>query len=429
MSYQLFIKTRFRYSAILVLCVSPLFVGCEGSQTTSPAKPPQSALPSTTQANTEATQRTPLAQDPGVDAKEENKAGTADKQPEYDWPLFRGTPQCTGFTSGTMSDRLDLLWEFKVENGAFESTPTIVDNTVYIGDLDDRVFALDLSSGNSLWEFKTDIGFYAAPAVRDGRVFVGNMDGFFYCLNAKDGKLIWQFEAGATIDGGANFYKDNVIFGSQDAHLYCLDRESGELVWKHEIDDQIRCSPTVVENRAFVAGCDGVLHMIDLDNGESLGGVVIDSPTGVTPAATEQFAYFGTEQVGFYCVDWKTEKVSWNYQDPLGPASTRSNPAIAPGHVIFGARNRKVISLEPKTGEVNWQFEARGPIDSSPVIANDLVFIGADDRRMYILNLNTGEKIAERELNGKIIGSPALSNGKLIVATNRGVVYCLGKKE
>ena len=425
MSYQQFIKTPFRYSPILVLCTCLCLAGCDDS----PANDQAIATPPTAQTPPESTVQTSPPQDPEPAGDEDKKKRSAQNATPFDWPLFRGTPQCTGFTSGTMPDRLDLLWEFKVENGAFESTPTIVDGVVYIGDLDDRVYALDLSSGKSLWEFKTDIGFYAAPAVQSGRIFVGNMDGYFYCLNAKDGKLIWQFEAGATIDGGANFYKDNVIFGSQDAHLYCLDQATGELVWKHEIDDQIRCSPTVIDNRAFVAGCDGVLHMIDLDNGESLGGVVIDSPTGVTPAATDQFALFGTEQAGFYCVDWKAEKISWNYQDPLGSVSTRSNPAIAPGHVIFGARNRKVISLKPKTGEVNWQFEARGPIDSSPVIANDRVFVGADDRRMYILNLGTGEKIAERELNGKIIGSPALSNGKLIVATNRGVVYCLGKKE
>lgn len=425
MTCQLFIKTRFRYLSLLAFVFGLLVAGCEGSQTNDPAKneSPTAADKPTTPPSAEPTQ------DKAAVGVGSDKNRSAEKPPKFDWPLFRGTPQCTGFTTGTMTDHLDLVWEFKVENGAFESTPTVVDGVVYIGDLDDRVFALDLTSGKRLWEFKADIGFYAAPAVKDGRVFVGNLDGFFYCLNADSGELIWQFEAGATIDGGANFYQDNVIFGSQDAHLYCLNRESGELVWKHEIDDQIRCSPTVVDNRAFVAGCDGVLHMVDLDNGKSLGGVVIDSPTGVTPAATDQFAFFGTEQVGFYCVDWKAEKISWNYQDPLGPASTRSNPAVTAGHVVFGARNRKVISLEPKTGKVNWQFEARGPIDSSPVIANDRVFVGADDRRMYILDLSNGEKIAERELNGKIIGSPALSNGKLIVATNRGVVYCLGKKE
>ena len=360
-------------------------------------------------------------------AQQEPLAGQT--RTRVDWPVFRGNPASTGYTPESASDTLEVLWEFKVENGAFESTPVIVDGVVFIGDLDNRVFALDLESGDLLWEFTTEIGFYAAPAVQDGRVFIGNMDGFFYCLNANDGKLIWTFEAAATIDGGANFYIDNVIFGSQDAKLYCLDQKTGKLVWEHEIDDQIRCSPSIVENRAFVAGCDGVLHMINLDDGTSIGGVVIDSPTGVTPATMGHYTYLGTEQIGFFCIDWKAAKVKWNYQDPLGPASTRSNPAVTAGHVVFGSRNRKVVSLDPENGEVSWQFEARGPIDSSPVIADQRVYVGADDRRMYVLDLKTGEKIAERELNGKILGSPAISDGRLIVATNRGVVYCLGSKK
>ncbi len=343
------------------------------------------------------------------------------------WPLFRGNSMGTGVADGRLPDQLEVLWEFKVPKGAFESTAGIADGVVYIGDLDGSLFALDLLDGEKKWEFNSEIGFIASPSIRDGRIYLGDIDGIFHCVDL-DGKPLWRHEAMAEIDSSANFYKDNVIYGSQDATLYCLNQQSGKLVWKHEIDDQIRCSPTIVENRAFVAGCDGRLHIIDLDQGTAAAAVEIHSPTGVTPAVMGNVAYFGTEDAGFFAVDWRKAEVVWHFDDPNAPTSTRSNPAVTQGHVVFGARNRQVHSLNPDNGKINWTFEARGPVDSSPVIAGQRVYVGADDGRMYVLDLHTGKLISEKELNGKIIGSPAVAGGRLIVATSRGVVYCLGKK-
>ena len=88
------------------------------------------------------------------------------------WPVFRGDAMGSGRTDQTLPDSLDVLWQYKVDGGAFESTAAIVDGVVYIGDLDDTVFALDLETGEVKWEFKVEIGFYAAPAVQDGLYLV-----------------------------------------------------------------------------------------------------------------------------------------------------------------------------------------------------------------------------------------------------------------
>ena len=346
---------------------------------------------------------------------------------QNDWPMFRGDSLGSGFVDVELPAELSIKWEHKIDNGSFESTAAIVDGVVYIGDLDGKFLALDLETGEKKWEFQTDIGFIGGAAVRDGRVYIGNLDGFFFCLNCKDGTELWKYETGAEINAGANFYKDNVVFGSQDATLYCLDQKTGEEVWKYELQDQVRCSPTIVENRAFVAGCDGMLHIVNLETGEPAGSVTIDSPTGVTPAVMGDYAYFGTEQAGIFAVNWKDSTVLWQIDDPDGVTSTRSSAAVTKDHVVYGARNRKVNSVDPKTGELKWVFKTRGPVDSSPVIARDKVYVGADDRRFYVLNLDDGKKLSEIELNGKVTGSPAVSTGRVVIATNRGVVYCLGE--
>ncbi len=168
---------------------------------------------------------------------------TAKGNEEADWPLFRGDSLSTGVARGDLPESLKEKWQFKVKEGAFDATPVIVGQVVYIGDLDGTVYALDLETGEAKWQRKFDTSFLAAAAVRDGRLFIGDIDGLFYCLSTDSGKTLWTYESMAEIDSGANFYGEHVLFGSQDATLYCVNAKTGKLEWKFEISDQIRCTP------------------------------------------------------------------------------------------------------------------------------------------------------------------------------------------
>lgn len=349
------------------------------------------------------------------------------------WLLFRGNATSTGVAVGKLPAKLDVVWEHEIDQGAIEGTPIIVGGRqprVYIGDLDGRILAFDLNSGEVQWEIQLPdkLGFVTAPAFRNNRLYIGDIDGIFHCFD-RNGKELWKFTTDGEIDSSANFYKGLVLFGSQDSKLYALDADTGKLAWELETGDQVRCSATVVENRAFVAGCDGSLHIIDLDQGKEVGSVVIESPTGVTPAARGEYVFAGTEQAGFFAINWKNAELKWKFDDPEGGLSTRSCPAVHGKHVVLGANNRKVYSLNAETGELNWSTVLTSKIVSSPVIVDGRVLVGSTDGRFFELALETGKIVWEKELRGGIIGSPAVAFGRVVIATDRGVVYCLGAKK
>src|SRR5262245_16201150 len=283
-------------------------------------------------------------QTPGDDAP---SSAPPMQQGEKAWPLGRGNALATGVAITTLPEKPELIWKVTVEKGAFEGTPVIADGVVYLGDMDGKVYAWRLADGKELWTYKVESGFMASPAIRGSLLYIGDIDGKFYALDIKTGQPIWTFAAEAEIDNGANFWKENVLFGSQDANLYCLDAQSGKLVWKFAIADQIRCMPTVVGDRSFVAGCDSTLHIIDLAQGKEAASVPIEAPTGVTPAVLGDNVYFGTEAGVFFAVNWKEAKVSWKAEDPNASQAFRSSPAVQPGIVIVGSRNRSVQAFDP----------------------------------------------------------------------------------
>ncbi len=367
-----------------------------------------------------------------VPSAQGDRTGNRGGDIEEGWLLFRGNAHSTGAAKGKLPSKLSVVWKHAIEQGAIEGTPIIVGGPqprTYIGDLDGRTLAFDLDSGKLAWEIQLPdkLGFVTAPAFRKDRLYIGDIDGIFHCFDLQ-GKELWKFTTDGEIDSSANFYKDLVLFGSQDSKLYALNADTGEVAWELETGDQVRCSATVIENRAFVAGCDGSLHIIDLDQGKEVGSVLIESPTGVTPAARGEDVFVGTEQAGFFAINWKTAERKWKYDDPQGGLATRSCPAIFGKHVVLGANNRKVYSLNPENGDVNWTTVLKSKIVSSPVIADGRVLVGSTDGRFYELKLETGEIVWETELQGGIIGSPAVGFGRVVIATDRGVVYCLGEQ-
>ena len=84
-----------------------------------------------------------------------------------DWTLFRGTPQADGVATSDLPAAPVLLWKRTFKDAAYESTPAIVGDAVYIGGLDGYFRALNLSDGAERWQFKRELGFKAPAAVRE----------------------------------------------------------------------------------------------------------------------------------------------------------------------------------------------------------------------------------------------------------------------
>ena len=107
------------------------------------------------------------------------------------WTYFRGNALSQGVANTTLAKKPVLLWKYEVPEGAFEVTAAIVNNVVYIGDLDGTLIALNLTTGKIIWKTTVESGFVSSPAYLNGNIYLGDYDGAFYCFNTKDGSLVW----------------------------------------------------------------------------------------------------------------------------------------------------------------------------------------------------------------------------------------------
>jgi len=344
-----------------------------------------------------------------------------------EWPLFRGTPQMLGIGTAKLPDQLDELWTFKTGN-AIEGAPAVVGDVVYVASADGHLYALELKTGKQIWKTKLAT-MKASPAVKGGKVFVGDSDGTVHCVDAATGKPLWKFATEGEITSGCNFHGDNVLVGSHDSKLYCLTTD-GKKLWDFAIDGPVNGSPAVLGDTAFVAGCDSTFHAVDCKTGKSPWNLALPGQAAATAAVAGDFAYFGTMTNDVVAVNLKAKKLGWQFTPERRAQPFYSSAAVTDSLILAGSRDKKVYALDRKTGKEVWSFGTEGMVDASPVVIGDRVYVGCQSNtgEFYVLDLKTGKKLQEVTLDSAISGSVAVAGDRILVGTEKGSVYCLGKK-
>ena len=349
---------------------------------------------------------------------------------DADWPLFRGNSLQTGVAETELPDKLEVLWTFTAKD-SIENAPAVAHGVVYVGAMDEHLYALDLATGAEKWRFRVgkDAGFKASPAVKGDTVYVGDTDGFLHAVDATTGKKRWSFETGAEITSGANFSGDRVLFGSGDETLYCLTAE-GKKAWTFKVPGgPVMATPAVVDGRTFVAGCDSALHVINLENGQEMASVELAAQVGATAAVIGDHVYVGTMGHEVQAVDWKKAKVDWTFEPVKGGQPFAASVAATDKYVIAASRDKRIYALERSTGQKKWDFQTRGRAESSPVVVGQRVYVGSGDRKLYVLDIHSGQEVQQLTLDDEVTGSPAVAEGRVLIGTRAGTLYCLGAKK
>ena len=143
-------------------------------------------------------------------------------EPAERWESFRGDPQLTGRATSELADNLQPQWTLQDEDG-FEATAAIGNGMVFIGSLGGRFRALDLETGDEVWQFASEWEIKSSALIEGDTVFYGDEEGVLRALELSTGQARWQFATDAGITSSPNKAGPCLLFGSYDNYLYCLD--------------------------------------------------------------------------------------------------------------------------------------------------------------------------------------------------------------
>jgi outer membrane protein assembly factor BamB len=127
------------------------------------------------------------------------------------------------------ADTGDEQWTFETDETVW-SSPAVTDATVdsdgssgrtVYGASGNTVYALD-ADGDEQWRSPTAATVQASPVVVDETLYVGDTDGIVYALDATNGRERWRFETESDVLSSAAVVDDTVYVGSTDGTVYAL---------------------------------------------------------------------------------------------------------------------------------------------------------------------------------------------------------------
>jgi outer membrane protein assembly factor BamB len=248
-----------------------------------------------------------------------------------------------------------VLWK-RALPGRAESSPLVIDGTVYFGCENGELFALDTANGHTRWATQLGGAVKAAPAYYGGKLFVGDYGGHMNAVDAKTGKIVWQSGSlGPGLGASGQFYSTpavaygRVYAGNTDGRVYSYDSGSGELAWSFSTGGYVYSAPVVANTRhsaptVYIGSFDGNVYALDARDGSlrwqrGAGGQVVGSLAAVGDIVyVSEFTHKTT--TGFMM---RSGRRVWHY-----PKGTYT-PVISDGHRLFLTGYSSITALQPIT--------------------------------------------------------------------------------
>ena len=284
--------------------------------------------------------------------------------------------------------RLRPVWSYQVSDpNAFEATPLVVDDILYISEPPSQATALDARTGRPLWAYRR-----ATPG--DARVCCGQ------------------------VNRGLALADESVFLGTVDAHLVSLDRRTGRVRWDVEVADyrtghSITAAPLAVKDKIVVGiagGEYGVRGFIDAYDART-GRRAWRFWTVPGPGEPGHETWAGESWKTGSATAWVTgsydpdlDLIYWGTGNP-GPDY---NGAGREGANLY---SESLLALDAATGKLRWHFQFT-PHDTHDWDSNhvpvllDADFGGRMRRLVLVANRNAFYYALDRTSGEFLAGAP-----------------------
>ena len=328
-----------------------------------------------------------------------------------DWPQWRGPNRDgisaeTGLLPSWPSGGPKVVWKISGLGEGYSSFAIVKGRMYTQGQRGKQEFvlALDVKTGNKLWETVTSRNFEndsgsgprGTPTFDDGKIYAMTGDGVLVCLDAATGKLLWQMDSVHQFGGSVPHWGysesplidgDRVIVmpGGRGASLVSLDKRTGAVQWKTGNDHAGYSS-------AILADVNGNKQVIALSGSSAFG------------------------------VQESTGEMLWHYTKVANNVANIATPIYSNGEVFLSSAYDTGCALLKLNGkgmqEVYFNRDMMNHYSSSVLL--DGTLYGYSNAFLTAMDFNTGKQLWRNRSVGK--GSVTYADKRLYALGEDGMV-------
>ena len=182
------------------------------------------------------------------------------------------------------------------------SSPVISGNAVICGFSSGKLAALDLTTGELLWEVSITtpsgrselermVDIDGDPLILEGVVYVSTYQGDMAAVSEDTGVVLWRRKLSSYTGLGADWRQ--LYITDADDHVWAIDPGNGSALWKNKkMHARMLSAPAVLGEYIVVGDFEGYLHWLAREDGRLLGRTRVGkAPITTTPLVVDGVAY------------------------------------------------------------------------------------------------------------------------------------------
>ncbi|MEX2598869.1 MAG: PQQ-binding-like beta-propeller repeat protein [Dehalococcoidia bacterium] len=330
------------------------------------------------------------------DGQEQNGMPPEVQQNQDQWPLpnkdYANTREATGEIDSGNVGQLSEAWRYEILGsglfGAATSNPIVQDGVVYFQDTESNIAALDLDSGEVIWEQEYGNSVFGPNGIAVGydKVFAAASIYEMVALDKDTGEEVWSAELEGPTGSFQPTIYDGTLYASDVAAglpedpsagaagirfyeagsagvIYAMDQETGDIQWQFStVEEDFWGNPDVNSGG-------GVWYApaIDTENGITYFGTgnpapfagIIDHPNGTSHPGDNPYAN------SLIALDHESGELQWWHSpnpEDIFDLDNQAPPILATTEVddeerdivITSGKHGYVLALDRETQEVLW---------------------------------------------------------------------------
>lgn len=273
-----------------------------------------------------------------------------------------------------------------------------------LGTDDGALVALDLDQRTIVWQHLTSGVVRNAPVLGEGVVHFVNSRDEVLAVDVASGEWVWEF--------AGQFQKDFTVFGRAGL-AYLAPREAGEagVIYSGFADGRVI---------ALQASSGSTLWSEPLAAAGTDMFVDVDTTPLLVPARGELLV--ANQATGVYALGLEDGARRWNT-----PIRAVGSLVAGPGDLVVAASSLEGLHGLEFDGRVRWRQQLDPGSLATPLVVNDVVYVAHSDVGLLAYAIEDGELLGRLDNGSGSSGQPVFDPvlGRLYATSDRGQLYAL----
>ncbi|MDO6527997.1 outer membrane protein assembly factor BamB [Motilimonas sp. 1_MG-2023] len=285
------------------------------------------------------------------------------------------------------------------------------------------------------------------PAFIDSSVYVADREGIVKALDINTGQQLWQIDLseheanvlkrGARISGAISASYDAIYLGTENAQLFAIDAETGEVRWVANTGGEVIAKPLLEGGKVIVHNSRGDLYAFQEYNGEKLWQLTLDQPALTLRSSSEPIEAGGAVLYGradgkFAAVFTENGMPIWERRVAVPKGATEldrivdvdAKPLVVGTTAYVIAYNGELLAIDLQSGETLWKrsYSAYNSMD----ISGFTLYLTDDKGHIYAVDRRNGAQIwSNTQLEYRNLTAPLVAGEYILVGDAEGYLHWL----